>query len=241
MSAPAYPAAATALVSTLIKREDACEFITARICEVLAVEIANQQVLATAAGEDPALWAVKVYKERARAWECFLNNEANVRLPPLVNVWQVSDNVDPHASNTKSRQKYKGTWYLDVYAQGRARPGAGGGQVPADADAVAERNLGVRIVRGCVMAAENTYLQAQGVVADRMVAGREYFEPTVEDHPSPTVVAARLSLDVTYSEFSPQYVPDTLELASGLITTYDEASGEVLAAGVDVEYPLPAP
>ena len=231
---------------------DGTETIGPLIASIIKEESENQVSLSIAGGATPAeaaeVYELKVYLERWAPWDIWVNKLEGEFVAPVVNVWLETTNQDDGSSNQMSRQTYTGTWNIDVYGYGRSRedPDNPGTQIVADADANAQRNRGVRWVRKYLAAAKNIYLRQPkpgGFVWLTRVRTFEYFVPAVEDLPVGRVKAARISFDVTYNEFSPQAVEETLELASVDICTLDPATLELslakLAAEVDIEYPLP--
>jgi len=228
---------------------DAAELIAQLIGTIIKEESENQVALAIADGATPAeaaaIYELGVYVERWAPWDIWVNAIEGQTLPPVVNVWIETQNQDESASNQMSRQTYQGTWNIDVYGYGTARPDPTDDtrQIAADADANAQRDRGLRWVRKYLAAAKNIYLRQPkpgGFVWMTRVRTFEYFVPAVEDIPVGRIKAVRLSFDVTYNEFSPQDDGETLELASIDICTLDPATNEVrLAAEVDIEYPLP--
>jgi hypothetical protein len=239
----------TATIETLITGVDTSEIIGDRIAEILVDELANQVVLATAAGPpvDPLDYAANVYRERWRPWEQWLNNEDNARLPFVVNVTQISQHLDQSRSNNAQRQSFTGVYNLDIYAGGRAQAD-GTGQILADEDAKKQRSLAARLVRKSLSAPGHIYLRDAPPVGKKtreFVSGSrfpdfEFFPEAVEDLPAQSVKALRAAFEVDYNEFNPQSVGEVLELSSLDLCTKDPVTGLVkLAAEVDIPYPLP--
>lgn len=236
----------TAQITTLLTKQDAVEKVARLIADVLTVESANQGALALAEVPtpfDPLDYTVDVFLERWRPWETWRNNKSNAKTAPVVNVWISQQQIDPSSSNRMERQAYEATFFIDVYAAGRARADGTGGQVLADQDAGLERNRAAKIVRNFLAASGNIFLQNRGANAETpiwqtSISTMEYFVPAVEDIPYQSVKAVRLTYLVKFSEHSPQPVGDILELASTDITTVDEFGQVHLAAEVDIEYPL---
>ncbi len=105
---------------------DAAELIAQLIGTIIKEESENQVALAIADGATPAeaaaIYELGVYVERWAPWDIWVNAIEGQTIPPVVNVWIETQNQDESASNQMSRQTYQGTWNIDVYGYGTARP-----------------------------------------------------------------------------------------------------------------------
>jgi len=200
-----------ALITTLIDKQDNFEIIRDQIAAILLLEQHNQQVLAVSETKDPSQWALKVYSERSNPWEAF--RDQNSDRTPIINVWYNNSNFDGNASNTVAHQKASGTFNIDCYGRGLSRSETTG-HTPGDEDAALEAQRAMRLVRNILMAGQYTYLGLRGLVWKRWPQSINLFQPQQGGLPVENVVGARLALTVDFSEFSPQYVPETLELLS---------------------------
>jgi len=217
-------------IQSLIDKQDTFEIVRDKIAEILAVETASQQALATAGGKDPDLWKLRVFTERSSAWEEWLNNPTD--LAPIVNIWYDRSTFDPAGSNVVSKQKTVGVFNLDCYGYGRAADDPGGGHTPGDLEAAAVVQRALRLVRNILMASEYTYLSLRKTVWQRWPASVEAFQPQLDGRAVQQVWGARLAFQVTFWEFSPQY--EGLELEYVSVTT-KAPSGEVLMV-TDFDY-----
>lgn len=212
-------------IGTLIDKQDTAEIVRDQISAILALESAAQVVLATTAGKpDPDDWKIRVFQERANPWEEFPGRESD--RSPLVNVWWDTSNFDMSASNISERQKSVTTYNLDCYGYGRSADVLAGGHRPGDQDAAEEVQKAVRLVRNILMAAEYTYLGLRGTVWRRWVDTISMFQPQQDNQNVQHVVGARIRFRVEFNEFSPQVVPDILELLS--VDVYRTEDNEII-------------
>lgn len=222
------------MIANLIDKQDTFEIIRDQIAAILATESASQQALATAAAKDPALWALKVYTERSNPWEQYLNE--NPDETPIVNVWYEDSNFDAGASNIVERQKTTATFNIDCYGYGVSSDDGASGHIPGDREAAFVVQRAIRLVRNILMSAEYTYLGLRGTVWQRWARGVQVFQPQLENNTSNQIVAARVSFQVVFNEFSPQYDLETLELISATVLRAED--GEIVIEA-DYQYPLP--
>lgn len=213
------------LIPTLIDKEDNVEIIRDRIGAILVCEVINQMALATTAGKDADLWNLKIFTEASDPIEDFLNQK--IVTTPIVNVWFDTESIDLRGSNVMERQKYDGVFNIDMYGFGVAKGDGGSGQIRGDLDAKLELNRAIRLVRNILMSATNTYLQLRGVVVKKMASSIIVFQPQEVINPVQKIAAARLVLNVTYSEFAPQVAQETLEFVS--VDIFREENGELVA------------
>lgn len=225
-----------AAISVLIDKQDTIEIVAERIAEMIKAESVAQMALAVAGGKDPALWDLRVFRERAYPWESWhAADDEDQR--PIVNVCVVSTAIDLSGSDVSRRQRYVGRIGVDVYGRGLARDDGAFGQVPGDVDAASVRDRGCRLVRNILAASTSTYLGLRGtapVHGGPLVTGCEYFDPDFRaERGSPCVRAVRLTCEVGYNEESPQYVPEPLEYLGITVTRHDD--GELYAV-FEVDY-----
>ena len=218
----------------LIDKLDTFEIVRDQIVAILVIETANQMTEATLAGKDPLDWKLRVFKERSNPWEQFLNDQDDQS--PLINVWYDSSGFDPSASNTVERQKTDGMFNIDCYGYGQSEDDIAGGHNPGDRAAALEVQKALRLVRNILMAGENTYLQLRGTVWGRWPQSATVFQPQQGERAIQQIVGARLTLRVTFNEFSPQVVAETLELLS--VDVIRAEDGEIVVEA-DYNYPLP--
>lgn len=201
-------------IASLIDKQDTVEIVRDQIAAILALETASQQSLATAAGEDPGLWKLRVYQERANPWENLPNRNDPSDRSPVVNVWWDSSSFDMSASNIVERQKSSATINIDCYGYGKSADNPAGGHTAGDQNAAETVQRAVRLVRNILMAGEYTYLGLRTVVWRRWVDSIAIFQPQQDNQNVHHIVGARLAFRVDFNEYSPQVEPVTLELLS---------------------------
>ena len=197
----------SALIATLINKQDSNEIIRDQIAAILAVEVANQRTLAEVANLDPDDFSFSVYIERSIPWE---SSEM-----PLVNVIFDNDRFDNKNCNHTDRQRAVGTFHIDCYAVKNTTDDSSGDELSSkEADRIA------RFVRNIIMAGEYTYLalgarelgNGNNIVTKRYIMRREKFQPDIRSESYENIIGCRLTLEVEYDEFSPQAVPVDFEL-----------------------------
>jgi hypothetical protein len=208
----------TAQIATLIDSLDTAELVRDRIAEILVVELDKQQTLAAQQGKNPREWDLAIFAERSAPWAAFHDNpctDENSRFqPPLVNVSFDSDSFDKSSSNAVERQKATGLFHIDCYGYGVATDDGVFGHATGDAMASREAQRALRLVRRILMSSHYTYLDLRGTVWGRWTQSRTMFQPQLEGRASAHVVGARLALEVTFNEVSPQVQGQPLELIS---------------------------
>ena len=218
-------------IDTLIDKQDTFEIVRDQIAQILADEIAEQQVLAAAASKDPELWNLSIFTERYSPWERFRDDKAEV---PVVNVWYDRSAFQQAASNVVDHQQVDGTFNIDMVAQGVAGTDGGTGQIVADEAAALNVQRAARLVRNILMASQYTYLDLRPIVGRRWVQTVESFQPAQGEQAVPRISAMRLTLAVVFDEFSPQFTPETLDEVG--VTIKRGLDGSVLAKQ---EFPIP--
>ena len=211
-------------IPTLIDKQDNVEIIRDQIAGILALEIASQKVLATAAAKNPDDWNMNVYTERSNPWEQWQNDQSD--FSPIVNVWWDNSNFDMKAGNVVDRQKSTAVFNIDCYGFGKSADNPSGGHIPGDRKAALEAARAVRLVRNILMAAEYTYLGLRGVVWRRWPQGITNFQPQQENAAAQQIVGARLPLSVDFNELSPQVASEILEFVS--VSIIHKGDGELI-------------
>ena len=203
------------MITTLIDKQDNFEVVRDKIAQILANEVAEQKILAVAASKDPNDWDMKIFTERSNPWEQFLNDPPpGPGRSPIINVWFDSETFPQDVGGTVERQRADGLFNIDCYGYAVSADVVAGGHNPGDKAAALEAQRAFRLVRNILMAAVYTYLDLRGVVAQRWPQSAEVFQPEINGRATQPIVAARFVLRVSYNEFSPQVVPETLELVS---------------------------
>lgn len=209
------------MITALIDKFDTFEIIRDKIAQILADESASQVALATTAGKpDPSLWRLAVFTERASPWDD--PDDGDI----VVNVWYDTANIDRAASGSVERQTMQGVFNVDVIGFGVSE-GEGEGHLPGDEVAARTAHRGVRLVRNILMAGEYTYLGMRPIVGARAAGSVTAFQPQLNDKANRHAVGARISFEVRYSEYSPQFEPVALEEL--FVDLKRAETGEVLA------------
>lgn len=205
-------------ITTLIDKLDTAEIVRDELAAILRTESTNQVALAIAASRDPADWQLRIFLERTNPWEEFqdpsevADGEPVPQVPPIVNVSFESETFDMGASNLIERQKATATYNIDCYGYGVAADDPDGGHQPGDEDAALDCQRAVRLVRNILMAGPYTYLGLRGVVWKRSIQSVTMLQPTANEQPVQQIKAARITVQVEFSEFSPQTEGEPLEL-----------------------------
>jgi hypothetical protein len=224
----------TAQIQELIDKVDTFEIVQALIFTILKEETESQQALAVLADKDPALWKLRVYADRVNPWEQFLNDAPDNRVDdsPIVNILFDQESTEEKRSNTSVRQQVTGVYTIDIYGFGRAENNTEGGHLPGDVAANAKSKLGIRLVRNILMSGYYNKLgvdQPQTLIGDRMIRSIVQFQPVKQDgQPIQRLVANRISLEVSFNEYAPEYQGEMLEELG--ITVDNESGDEILSA-----------
>jgi hypothetical protein len=144
----------------------------------------------------------------------------------VINVWWDSSTFDESTSNVVERQTASAIYHIDCYGAAPSSDVQGGGHLPGDEQAAREAQRAVRLARNILMAGAYTYLGLRGLVWKRFPQTISLFQPQIDNRATIRVVAARLALQVKFSEFSPQIAGETLELL--MIDVLRAETGELL-------------
>lgn len=214
----------------LIDKQDSFEIVRDKIALILVSEIANQQVLAEAAGKIPDDWKMRVYLERTNPWEIFANGKDR---SPIINVWFDSSRFDLSASDTVQRQKSESIYNIDCYGYGVSAENLDGGHIPGDKTASLQAQKAIRFVRNILMSAEYAYLGLQGAVWGRWPQSISMFQPQIDDRAVENIIGSRIAFGAEFNEVSPQVTGDDLEFISVDIKRAED--GEIVAEA-DFDY-----
>ncbi len=225
------------LIQELLDTPDGHEVVAAAIGNLLTVEIANQQVLAVAAGQNPEAYRADVYLSRMKPFDTRLEDND---LTPIINVWFESANYEKHGSTVRANRA-DGTFNVDIYGFGQSKRNASsGGQTVGDKQAKQEVDRWLGLTRRIIMSAQYTYLGSQRAnsgpdpdISNQFCYGRwvesiTTFQPELETRAAITCVGARLALGVHYLIDSPQLVGDVFEIFSSSV--FREEDGRLLVA-----------
>ncbi len=243
-----------ALITELIDRQDNSELICTQIGAILLVESLAQQALAVTAGKDPALWKLRIFVERSNAWDQFQDppdaSDPDAAIvfdgSPVVNVSFDEATFDKSKSNVVERQAAEGNFFIDCFGCGISTDLPNQlGHLPGDALAKVEAKRAYRLCRSILMAGAYTYLgfpRAKDapsppgqIVSGRWPQGIKMSAVPASERVAQHIEAARLTLQVTFNEFSPQVIGVPLELVSTTVTRSD--TGQIL---LTADYPIGA-
>jgi hypothetical protein len=220
------------MIQGLIDKLDSFEQVRDAIVAILAAETASQQALATAAGKDPSLWAFSVYAERANPWEAYL--ESPSQADPVVNVWYESSTANAAASNSIERQDMRGVFNIDCYGYAVSLETAEG-HAPGDQAAAFTACRVARLVRNIIQAGQYKHLLARGVVNERTITSVSAFQPPQQNSSMQQILAVRLTLNVRFNEFAPEYQGEPLDYLSLNVLRAEDGSTYFVA---DYDYTL---
>jgi hypothetical protein len=205
-----------AKIDSLIDKQDTNEIIRDQIAAILAIENANQVDRAKASGKNIEDFDFDVYIERSRPWEVLTSSDGDpIGMMPLVNVVYDGDSFNGKNSNQTERQRATGIFYIDCYAhKNKTKLMAGDRATSLEADRIA------RLVRNIIMSAHYETLglgwqnfgQGLNLVYSRMITKREKFVPQIDNKSFENVIGSRITLEVEYDEYAPQYTPTDLDL-----------------------------
>jgi hypothetical protein len=213
-------------IPALIDKQDTFEIVRDQIATILVTEIASQRALATAGGKDSDLWKIRIYTERANAWEQFLEVPP-ADTSPICNIWYDQSSFPGDRGDTVNRQMSETTYNLDIFGYGIASDDGGTGHNPGDEEAAFAAQRALRLIRNILMAAEYTYLGLRKTVWQRWPQSIQTFQPELNEQAVQQVRGARVALRVSFNEFSPQVAAETLEYISTTIKRAED--GQILA------------
>lgn len=220
------------MIQNLIDKLDNFEHVRDAIVAILAAETASQQALAIAAGKDPDLWALTIYAERSNPWEAFIDSPTQA--DPIVNVWYESSTANPGASNSIQRQDMRGVFNIDCYGYAQSVE-TEDGHAPGDEAAAFAAHRAARLVRNIIQAAQYKHLLARDVVNERTITNVSAFQPAQQNSSIQQILAVRLTLNVRFNEFAPEYEGEPLEYLSLEVLRAEDGSTYFVA---DYDYTI---
>jgi hypothetical protein len=222
-----------ALITELITGQDGHEIITEAVSNLLAVEIAEQQVLAVNDGQDPDLWKAHVYRNRVKPFDEPVDGEDTT---PIINVWFQNAAFNKDGSTVRANRG-DGTWNIDIYGFGKSKD-TPTGHTPGDETAKDQVDRWLGLVRRILMSAQYTYLGSprandgvnpstyQQYCWGRWVDGITAFQPELETRAAVTTVGSRLALGVHYLVDSPQFKGEVFDILA--TSVFREEDGRLL-------------
>jgi hypothetical protein len=202
------------MILALIDKVDNSELIRDELGAILLSESASQQALATTAGKDPRLWALRVFVEHSNPWSEFEDAPDQIDATPIVNVAFDRSDFDQSAGNVIDRQRASCLFHVDCYGYGVSSDAGGGGHIAGDKAASLEVQRAVRLVRNILMSDSYVYLGHRGIVARRWLNSIQVFQPPADAQTVQKIVGARLTFEVLLNEFGPQTPGEVISLVS---------------------------
>lgn len=203
------------LLQELVDKQDGFEIVRDQIGALLVLETANQVAKAIEAGRDSKPWALRIFSDRSSPIGEFVDFDSTRATPePIVNVSYNGSIYEKRASNAVEQQRAESTFWIDCYVVAGSTSDGSSGHIPGDQLAARDLHRVVRLVRNYLMAGPNTYLQLPGKVGGRWLQGIDVLELPNDTQPVQHIAAARLTLQVSHQEYSPQYQGPPLELLS---------------------------
>jgi hypothetical protein len=224
----------------LLDKDDAFQVIGTKIAEYLAAEILLQQGLAVTEGEDVADYTFKVYRERIKPWEMFL--QGTIDATPIVNVWYSGGVPDEgKSSDVTGHQRVTSRYNIDVCCYAIATE-TQAGHSPGDELAALKAHRVTMLVRNILMHDDYRVLKMTkalgGRVWKRWISDITPFQPQSNGAIIQDVIAVRLELRVEHDEYIMQADEETCEAVD--IVFKHEPDGMVIAS-ITVGAPAPAP
>lgn len=199
-------------LTSLIDKQDNFEIVRDQIAGILVAEVENQMVLAQAGLQDPNLWKLDVYTERANPWDKWLNAPSNpADTVPIVNVWYDNGQFPENRGGTVNVQGHNTTYNIDILGYGASKSDGATGHITGDKSASLEAQRGLRLVRNILMSALNVNLQLKGLVSKRWVQSITAFQPSQDTQAAQNILGIRMAFEVWMVETSPQFTPTDLE------------------------------
>lgn len=214
----------TAKITVLIDKRDNMEIIRDEIAAVLAVEIANQKVLAVAAGQDASDYDFNIYTEKTSPWELVETSEGEITSQvPLVNVYIESANLNTAKAGDVTSTVYSVKYNIDCIAAKNSKV-AGGSKFSGDELAAYDAQRVCRLVRNILQSAQYKYLNLPSIMMDRKLSSITMFQPQISERPAQHCVGARIVFQVDVIEYAPEYIGPLLDTIYGECTRADDGS-----------------
>jgi len=226
-------------ITTLIDRVDNSELICNQIGAILLAESMEQQALAAGAEKNPNPWKLRVFVERSNAWEMWTDAPSagkpkpDFDRSPIINVSFDQETFDKSKGDQHERQAADGTFFIDCFGLGLSADNPNGlGHFLGDELAAIEAKRAYRLVRTILMSAHYITLgfplKPNPVIWGRWVQSIQMSPVGPTERIAQHIVGARVSLGVTFNEFSEQVQGVPLELISTQF--YRAENGELLLA-----------
>lgn len=232
-----------AQITELVRFEAEDELIVDRIVQILSEESVAQQSLASAAGDNPFPYNLRVFAERATPWADYESapDPETEDARSIVNVWFQRANVDAGASESLGRQKIDGTFHVDCYGYEPAT-GNSSGHTAGDKGAARNANRTRTICWNILRAGYYSFLgfprgkETGGVqfVLRVWPSQWETFQPQISNRQAVHVIGARLSLTVEYNQLPPEVLGQIIDT---IHVEVNQASDEQTIAEAEWVYP----
>lgn len=221
----------TAKITVLIDKQDNMEIIRDEIAAILAVEIANQKVLAVAAGQDASDYDFNIYTEKSSPWELVENSEGEISSQvPLINIYIESANLNTSKASDVTSVVYSVKYNIDCISAKNSKI-TGGSKFSGDELASYDSQRVCRLVRNILQSSQYKYLNLPTIMMDRKLSSITMFQPQISERAAQHCVGARIVFQVDVIEYSPEYDAPILDTVFGSCTRGDD--GKIL---FDVEF-----
>lgn len=216
------------MIEELIPQPQSYEIVRDRIAEIIAATSAHQMAIAADKGEDPALYALRVFTERSNPigeWTFTEDDDPT----PIVNVIFSSMSVGGMDGDVVRRQSYEGTYHIDCYGYSVSFETEDHEFISADEYSAREAQRAAGLVRAILMAGQYTYLGfPRGTrVGRRWIGSMTAFERQADERSVQSIQGVRVTLSVRLEETSPQVQGVPLEGIDIAITR--DKDGQILA------------
>jgi hypothetical protein len=212
-----------AKITQLIDKQDSYELIRDEIAAILAVEEANQRVLAVADNQDPNLYKFTTYTERFHPWELLVDTDGQpTGQPPLVNVSFDTMTEKDEAQTAGTFSPYSGIFNIDCCGAKNTKELSQGVHAAGDELTARESQRIARLVRNIFAYNEYARLGIPDIVAWIRVKQLNSLQPNIQDRPSNNIMVTRIMLMVGFNEFDFNTVPVDLELVSNQCIRQDD-------------------
>lgn len=172
-----------------------------KIAEILLTELANQELLAVTASQDPLLWRLRLFAQRRLPWDLWSQVPAigTEEALPVVNICSDSADRDRLRPLEPLQQRYDGIFTISCLGYGVARE-TESGHMPADECARLEAERAAGLVRNVLMHQSYRQLGLPTVVSERDTLGIRRTDPIIDEAKSFHVEGLELTLGVQFME-----------------------------------------
>jgi hypothetical protein len=199
------------------------QLVIDKVSEILVNETANQQTLATDAGEDPEPYRFRVFADRFAPFDNMREDRT-----PLVSIKESDDSKKLSISGNHGKQQKLLTLNVDCFGVGKAEQTAEGHR-PADLDASQDCRRLANLVNKILKADINENLQLDRKIVNSVnIVSEQYLEPDFDSRQLGPVVVKRITLQCNIMDL-PE-INNGVELQGILVDIERSDSGEIYAS-----------